>query len=58
MMDDTRRKLIASARADFAYASMDGLTAAVGLTCGELYHYFGDKRGLFAKLWSRSTSRW
>lgn len=53
MMDDTRRKLIASARAAFAEkgfadTSMDDLTAAVGLTRGALYHHFGDKRGLFA----------
>lgn len=53
MMDETRRKLIASARAAFAQqgfagASMDDLTAAVGLTRGALYHNFGDKKGLFA----------
>ncbi|WP_245686744.1 TetR/AcrR family transcriptional regulator, partial [Paracoccus tibetensis] len=53
MMDDTRRKLIASARAAFAEkgfadTSMDDLTAAVGLTRGALYHSFGDKKGLFA----------
>jgi AcrR family transcriptional regulator len=53
MMDDTRRKLIASARAAFAEkgfadTSMDDLTAAVGLTRGALYHNFGDKKGLFA----------
>lgn len=53
MMDDTRRKLIASARTAFAEkgfadTSMDDLTAAVGLTRGALYHNFGDKKGLFA----------
>ncbi|WP_126979613.1 TetR/AcrR family transcriptional regulator [Frigidibacter oleivorans] len=53
MMDETRRKLLASARAAFAEkgfsdTSMDDLTAAVGLTRGALYHNFGDKRGLFA----------
>jgi AcrR family transcriptional regulator len=53
MMDQTRRKLVASARAAFAEkgfagASMDDLTAAVGLTRGALYHNFGDKKGLFA----------
>lgn len=53
MMDETRRKLLASARAAFAEkgfsdTSMDDLTAAVGLTRGALYHNFGDKKGLFA----------
>ncbi|TGN55394.1 TetR/AcrR family transcriptional regulator [Paracoccus liaowanqingii] len=53
MMDETRRKLLASARAafaekGFAETSMDDLTAAVGLTRGALYHNFGDKKGLFA----------
>lgn len=51
MMEETRAKLIAAARAAFAEkgyvaASMDDLTAAVGLTRGALYHNFGDKRGL------------
>ncbi|MFC7705578.1 TetR/AcrR family transcriptional regulator [Plastorhodobacter daqingensis] len=53
MMEETRRRLLASARAAFAEkgfsaTSMDDLTAAVGLTRGALYHNFGDKRGLFA----------
>ncbi|WOI58302.1 TetR/AcrR family transcriptional regulator [Palleronia sp. LCG004] len=53
MMDETRRKLMASARAAFAEkgfheTSMDDLTSAAGLTRGALYHHFGDKRGLFA----------
>lgn len=53
MMEETRAKLIASARKAFAdngYAgtSMDDLTAAAGLTRGALYHNFGDKRGLLA----------
>lgn len=53
MMEDTRRKLLASARVafatkGFAETSMDDLTAAVGLTRGALYHNFGDKKGLFA----------
>ncbi|QRF54130.1 TetR/AcrR family transcriptional regulator [Rhizobium rosettiformans] len=52
-MAENRVKLIAAARkafADkgFADASMDALTAEVGLTRGALYHNFGDKRGLFA----------
>lgn len=52
-MAENRGKLIAAARkafADkgFADASMDALTAEVGLTRGALYHNFGDKRGLFA----------
>lgn len=51
MMEETRAKLIASARKafaekGFAAASMDDLTAAAGLTRGALYHNFGDKRGL------------
>lgn len=53
MMDETRRKLLASARTAFAdkgffETSMDDLTSAVGLTRGALYHHFGDKKGLFA----------
>lgn len=52
-MAENRRKLIAAARKAFAEkgyadASMDVLTAEVGLTRGALYHNFGDKRGLFA----------
>lgn len=52
-MQETRGKLLASARAAFAthgYAatSMDDLTAAAGLTRGALYHNFGDKKGLLA----------
>jgi AcrR family transcriptional regulator len=53
MMEENRIKLIAAARKAFAKrgysaASMDDLTAAVGLTRGALYHNFGDKRGLLA----------
>ena len=53
MMDETRRKLLASARAAFAEkgfheTSMDDLTSSVGLTRGALYHHFGNKTGLFA----------
>lgn len=52
-MAENRSKLIAAARKAFAEkgyadASMDALTADVGLTRGALYHNFGDKRGLFA----------
>lgn len=52
-MAENRGKLIAAARKAFAEkgyadASMDALTAEVGLTRGALYHNFGDKRGLFA----------
>lgn len=51
MMEETRAKLIQSARRAFAEkgyaaASMDELTAEAGLTRGALYHNFGDKRGL------------
>lgn len=54
-MEENRVKLIAAARRAFAekgYAasSMDDLTAEVGLTRGALYHNFGDKRGLLAKV--------
>jgi len=50
-MAETRAKLILAARRAFATkgyaaASMDDLTADVGLTRGALYHNFGDKRGL------------
>ncbi|WP_349436093.1 TetR/AcrR family transcriptional regulator [Pararhizobium sp. A13] len=53
MMEENRAKLIAAARKAFAdkgyaAASMDELTAEVGLTRGALYHNFGDKRGLLA----------
>ena len=52
-MEENRAKLIAAARKAFAErgyaaASMDELTAEVGLTRGALYHNFGDKRGLMA----------
>ncbi|KQW28977.1 TetR family transcriptional regulator [Rhizobium sp. Root274] len=52
-MAENRGKLIVAARKAFAEkgyanASMDALTADVGLTRGALYHNFGDKRGLFA----------
>ena len=52
-MAANRAKLIAAARKAFARkgyaaASMDELTAKVGLTRGALYHNFGDKRGLLA----------
>jgi len=53
MIEDTRARLIASAREAFAsqgYArtSMDDFTARAGLTRGALYHHFGDKKGLLA----------
>ena len=52
-MEENRAKLISAARKafgsqGFAQASMDDLTAAVGLTRGALYHNFGDKKGLLA----------
>lgn len=51
MVEETRAKLIRAARTAFATkgyaaASMDDLTAEVGLTRGALYHNFGDKKGL------------
>jgi AcrR family transcriptional regulator len=53
MMKESRAKLVAAGRKAFAEkgfadASMDDLTAAVGLTRGALYHNFGDKKGLLA----------
>ena len=50
-MEENRAKLIGAARKAFtasgyAAASMDDLTAEVGLTRGALYHAFGDKLGL------------
>ena len=52
-MEENRAKLILAARkafgmTGFAAASMDELTADVGLTRGALYHNFGDKKGLLA----------
>lgn len=52
-MAENRAKLITAARQAFAEkgyaaASMDDLTAEVGLTRGALYHNFGNKRGLLA----------
>ena len=52
-MEENRLKLIGAARkafaaSGFADASMDDLTAQVGLTRGALYHGFGDKKGLLA----------
>lgn len=52
-MEENRAKLLAAGRRAFAKmgyaaASMDELTAEVGLTRGALYHNFGDKRGLLA----------
>ncbi len=52
-MEENRAKLISAARKafaekGFAAASMDELTASVGLTRGALYHNFGDKQGLLA----------
>lgn len=52
-MEENRAKLIGAARrafavSGFAGASMDDLTAEVGLTRGALYHGFGDKKGLLA----------
>ena len=52
-MEANRVKLISAARKafaekGFAAASMDELTADVGLTRGALYHNFGDKKGLLA----------
>jgi len=53
MIAETRAKLIDAARRAFgtfgyADASMDDLTAQVGLTRGALYHHFGGKPGLLA----------
>lgn len=51
IIEQTRQKLVAAGRKAFARygyhaASMDQLTADVGLTRGALYHHFGSKRGL------------
>lgn len=52
-MAENRRKLMVAGRkafatVGFAEASMDELTASVGLTRGALYPNFGDKKGLLA----------
>ncbi|QGU10956.1 TetR family transcriptional regulator [Leclercia sp. J807] len=54
-MEENRAKLLMAARKafaenGFAAASMDELTASVGLTRGALYHNFGDKKGLLAAI--------
>lgn len=51
LIKQTREKLLTAGRKAFAHdgyhaASMDQLTADVGLTRGALYHHFGSKRGL------------
>ncbi|HCD2994412.1 TPA: helix-turn-helix transcriptional regulator [Enterobacter hormaechei] len=51
---ENREKMIQAARKAFAEkgyaaASMDELTASVGLTRGALYHNFNDKKGLLAE---------
>ncbi len=51
MLAETRVKLIATAHKafanmDYANASMDDLTAEIGLTRGTLYHYFDDENDL------------
>lgn len=51
IIEQTRQKLLAAGRKAFARygyhaASMDQLTADVGLTRGALYYHFGSKRGL------------
>lgn len=51
MIEETRAKLVATARSafakhGFAHTSMDDFTASVGLTRGALYHHFGNKEGL------------
>ena len=53
MMQENRLRLIEAGKRTFAAqgyaaASMDELTASVGLTRGALYHNFGDKKGLLA----------
>ena len=50
---ENREKMIQAARKAFAEkgyaaASMDELTASVGLTRGALYHNFNDKKGLLS----------
>ena len=57
-MAENREKLIGAGRRAFAAngfsgASMDDLTAEVGLTRGALYHGFGDKKGLLAAVVDR-----
>lgn len=52
-MEENRLRLVEAGRKAFAAqgyaaASMDDLTASVGLTRGALYHNFGDKKGLLA----------
>lgn len=62
-MEETRTKLITAARKafaekGFAAASMDDLTASVGLTRGALYHNFGDKKGCLPLWLPRLTQKW
>ena len=60
-MEENRKKIIKAARKmfaekGFAAASMDELTASVGLTRGALYHQFGDKKGLLAAVVAQMDS--
>lgn len=60
-MEQNRAKLMTAARKafaekGFAAASMDELTASVGLTRGALYHNFGDKKGLLAAVVAQMDS--
>jgi AcrR family transcriptional regulator len=53
LVEENRSKLIAAGRkafaaGGFATATMDDITASVGLTRGALYSNFGDKKGLLA----------
>ncbi|EML9044598.1 TetR/AcrR family transcriptional regulator [Enterobacter cloacae] len=58
---ENREKMIQAARKAFAEkgyaaASMDELTASVGLTRGALYHNFSDKKGLLAAVVAKIDS--
>lgn len=60
-MAENRTKLMLAARKafaekGFAAASMDELTASVGLTRGALYHNFGDKKGLLVAVVAQMDS--
>ncbi|MFE6868740.1 TetR family transcriptional regulator [Kitasatospora sp. NPDC057692] len=58
----TRRRLIAAGRAEFAAhglngARVDRIAAAAQSNKAQIYHYFGNKAGLFDAVWNELVER-